>query len=147
MRYTEWFRRREDYDATLRCYVVQPESVTEQKRLQYYDEYAAGKIAEAEAMIANLKEYRAALAERYNYYELAAYSFRLELLREAQYQGKKCYWVKIVKVFENKKEQVEFSKRYEGKERHKAFEHFRQLQKERPGMEVYQDTEKRSWER
>jgi hypothetical protein len=147
MGYIEWFRRREDYDATLRCYVVQPESVVKQDQLRRYDNYAAEKIAEAEALIASLKEYRAALAERYNYYELAAYSFRLELLREVQYQGKKCYWVRIVKVFENGKELVELSERYEGRERSKAFQRFKALQKERPGIEVYQDTEKRSWER
>jgi hypothetical protein len=147
MGYIEWFRHREDCDATLHCYVVKPESVVEQNKLQAHDKYAAEKIAEAEKLIENLKEYRVALAERYNYYELAAYTFRLELLRKVQCKGNKCYWVKIVKVFENGKELVELSERYEGRERSKAFQRFKALQKERPGIEAYQDTEKHSWER
>ena len=112
------------------------------------DSMAAQDIEEARQLITDLTEYRRALAARYAQLATMPYTLRLELIRENRHyqNNKKWYWVRIVRRYADGTEAKELEERYPGPERHKAFARFRALQKERPGIEIHQDTDKRPWE-
>lgn len=125
----------------------QPDALTAEK-IAGYDQSAARLITEAQTLIDQLTEYRAALAERYAALATAAYRDRLELIRDPGYRGKPViYFVRIVRTYEDGTTERVLDEKYFGTERRKAFARFAELKHQRPGIETMQDTEKRSWER
>jgi hypothetical protein len=76
------------------------------------------------------------------------YTLTLSLVRAATWSNKrKTYTVAITKTYADKSEIYELREVYEGTARHTAIARFRALQKERPGIEIVEDTARRSWER
>ena len=151
MSYLDLFQRygspSREADIRLSAYLIRPDALTAD-RIQYNDENAARIIAQCQALIDQLTEYRAALAERYAALATAAYRDRLELIRDPGYRGKLVlYFVRIVRTYEDGTTERVLDEKYFGTERRKAFARFAELKKQRPGSETMQDTEKRSWER
>lgn len=151
MPYLDLFQRygnpSREADIRLSAYLIRPDALTAD-RIQYNDENAARIIAQCQALIAQLTEYRQALAERYAALATAAYRERLELTRDPGYRGKPViYFVRIVRTYEDGTTERVLDEKYFGTERRKAFARFAELKKQRPGIETMQDTDKRSWER
>lgn len=131
----------------IRGYLLLPDQLVE-KEIQHYDENAARVIAECEAMIQDLKEYRRDLAARYAQFTTLSYKLRLEIERDPHWRGK-CvdYYVRIIKTYEDGTEIQELNEHYTGKQRREALARFEELRKQRPGIELVKDIEKRSWEK
>lgn len=130
----------------IRDYLLLPEKLTEDQ-IQRYDKSAAQTIAECKAVIQDLKEYRRDLAARYAHLTTAPYKLRLELERDPHWRGK-CvdYYVRIIKTYEDGTEVKDLSEHYTGKERRQALARFEELRKQRPGIEIKKDIERRRWE-
>ena len=129
------------------AYLIRPDKLTAD-RIPWNDEQAARLISGCESLIASLKEYRQALAERYAMLQTAPYKLRLELKREAGWRGKGVdYYVNIYRTYEDGTEVMELNEHYTGKQRREALARFEELKKQRPGIEIVKDIEKRSWER
>ena len=134
-------------DINIRGYLVQPDKLT-QERIRGNDESAARLIERCEEVIAALKEYRQALAARYAELDAAPYSLRLELERKPSYSGSGVlYYVRIIRKYQDGTEVQELAETYQGKQRREALARFEELKKQRPGIEIMKDIEKRSWER
>lgn len=151
MPYLDLFQRygspSREAEIRLTNYLLRPDTLTAD-RIKNYDESAARTIAQCHALIEQLTEYRAALAERYAALATAAYRERLELTRDPGYRGKSViYFVRIVRTYEDGTTERVLDEKYFGTERRKAFARFAELKKQRPGIETMQDTDKRPWER
>ena len=145
--FTRYGSPSKEADILITGYLIHPAKLTAD-RIPWNDKIAADIIARCESMIEDMKEYRQALAARYAQLSTAAYSLRLELRREAGWYGKGVtYYVTIYKTFEDGTEIMELSEHYPGKERRTALARFEELKKQRPGIEVVKDIEKKSWER
>lgn len=151
MSYLDLFQRygspSREASVQIRDYLTHPDVLTAD-RIASYDQSAARTIAACRQLIDQLTEYRQALAERYAQLATAAYRDRLELRREPGYRGKPViYYVQIVRTYEDGTTETPLSETYTGTDRRKAFARFAALQKERPGIETIQDTDRRAWER
>lgn len=151
MAYLDLFQRygspREDADIRLTGYLSRPDTLTAD-RIKRNDESAARLIDECQELLTDLTEYRQALAARYAALATAAYHDRLELTRDPGYRGKTViYFVRIVRTYEDGTTERVLDEKYFGTERRKAFARFAELQKQRPGIETHQDTDRRPWER
>lgn len=151
MSYLDLFQRygspSREANVQIRDYLIRPDVLTAD-RIANYDKSAARTIAECRQLIDQLTEYRQALAERYAQLATAAYRDRLELRRDPGYRGKPVtYSVQIVRTYEDGTTETPLSETYTGADRRKAFARFAVLQKERPGIETIQDTDRRAWER
>lgn len=151
MSYLDLFQRygspSREASVQIRDYLIRPDVLTAD-RIANYDKSAARTIAECRQLIDQLTEYRQALAERYAQLATAAYRDRLELRRDPGYRGKPVvYSVQIVRTYEDGTTETPFSETYTGADRRKAFARFAALQKERPGIDTIQDTDRRAWER
>ena len=111
------------------------------------DRNAAHMQRQAEALLANLAEYRQALVERYVALSVMPYEIRLDLTREKRYDGIVWYHLKLYKLYEDGTKQTELQENYPGKERHKAIARYKELCKERPGITATMDIARKAWER
>lgn len=151
MSYLDLFQRygnpSREADIRLSGWLLRPDALTAEK-IAGYDQSAARLITEAQTLIDQLTEYRAALAERYAALATAAYRDRLELTRERRWRDSPVlYHVQIIRTYEDGTAETVLHEHFTGKERRKAFARFAELKHQRPGIETMQDTDKRSWER
>ena len=128
-------------------YIIAPESMKTTKDVVWRDGMIVGNIAELERILADLREYRQALAARYAKLETMAYKYTLRLERCPHWQGRIEYIVTLEKTMEDGTKTDEMREVFSGKDRKQAFELFAQLKKERPGIEAIQDTDKKQWEK
>ena len=129
------------------AYLIRPDKLTAD-RIPWHDEQAARLISGCESLIASMKEYRQALAERYAMLQTAPYALRLELERKPSYNGSGVlYYVRIIRDYQDGTEVQELAETYQGKQRREALARFEELKKQRPGIEIVKDIERRSWER
>ena len=136
-----------DAEIRITAYLIRPDKLTAD-RIPWNDEQAARLISGCESLIASLKEYRQALAERYAMLQTAPYKLRLELERKPSYNGSGVlYYVRIIREYQDGTEVQELAETYQGKQRREALARFEELKKQRPGIEIMKDIEKRSWER
>ena len=136
-----------DAEIRITAYLIRPDKLTAD-RIPWNDEQAARLISGCESLIASLKEYRKALAERYAMLQTAPYKLRLELERKPSYNGSGVlYYVRIIREYQDGTEVQELAETYQGKQRREALARFEELKKQRPGIEIMKDIEKRSWER
>ena len=136
-----------DAEIRITAYLIRPDKLTAD-RIPWNDEQAARLISGCESLIASLKEYRQALAERYAMLQTAPYKLRLELERKPSYNGSGVlYYVRIIREYQDGTEVQELAETYQGKQRREALARFEGLKKQRPGIEIVKDIEKRSWER
>lgn len=120
---------------------------SDMQTLKRYDNWAADSIKRAEEAIETAKEYRLALAKRAA--ELASMSTHtlVSLRREHNHYSGISYFLISYKVYDDGTSTVLESKRYPGKERHKAIKDFRELKKQHPEYEFEEDIAKSKWER
>ena len=136
-----------DAEIRITAYLIRPDKLTAD-RIPWNDEQAARLISGCESLIASLKEYRKALAERYAMLQTAPYKLRLEIERKPSYNGSGVlYYVRIVREYQDGTEVQELAETYQGKQRREALARFEELKKQRPGIETMKDIERRSWER
>ena len=129
-------------------YISRPSALYNLERIQTHEEHAARDIAELEALVDALKEYRRDLARRYAELALLPYTFRLYLERQKSWQTKKVtYTVRIARVYQDGAEVDERREVFAGTDRKQAFALFNAIRQQRPGIETVQDTEKRRWEK
>lgn len=151
MSYLDLFQRygyiQEDSSIDLRGYLQRPDKITELKQITSEDMRAERMIKEAEELVENLQDYRRELAARYAALSTMAYTLRLEIVRNIQYDKHKSYTIRIVKRYEDGGEVEELRETYPGKERRKALDRFESLHKERPGIQTVKDIAKGPWER
>lgn len=151
MAYLDLFQRygnpSREADIRLHAYLTRPDTLTAD-RIKRNDESAARLIDECQELLTDLTEYRQALAARYAALATAAYHDRLELIRERRWrESPVVYHVQIVRTYEDGTTETPLHETYHGQERRKAFARFAELQKQRPGIETHQDTDRRPWER
>ena len=134
-------------ETRLYIYWEAPENLANVKTVASKDKTAECDIENLESIIADLKEYRQALAARYGELETMAYKRKLKLERfpAMSYHGIS-YVVTIKRILADGTEQEELRESYEGKERRTAIARYAELLKQNPGIEAEKDIEKRQWE-
>lgn len=151
MSYTDLLRQygsqQESAEHRIYIYAQDPRKLTTPEQVAYRDRDAAGTIATLERYIADLKDYRQALAARYGELVTLPYTDRLKLERVPHWKGHIEYVVTITRQLSDGTETHELREVFPGKERHKAFARFEELKKQRPGIASEQETERRAWER
>lgn len=150
MSYRNHFRYGHDGHAQRQLWInfTRPETIYETGDIKRYDRNAAGDIAQLESLLAELKEYRLDLAQRFAELETMPYTYKLYLTRYKSWSTKHVtYTVRLARVLPDGKEIDERREQFGGADRKKAFELFAQIKRERPGIEAIQDTDKKQWER
>ena len=95
-----------------------------------------------------LKAYKNALTERYNFIKTAPTKQKIKLYREKRWKDKVYYYILFYSVnLTDGHEELMQSIKYTGKERRKAIEDFEKLQKERTGVIFEKDIKRAKWER
>ncbi len=120
------------------------------KRIKDHDKWTTEQIEGLRQFADMLEEYRRTLYDRAQAFYTAGYSMRLTLTRRADiWSKKKFYEVALLKIYdlENAAPEKILEETYKGTERRQAFARFEQLKKQYPGIEVLQDTAKKSWEK
>lgn len=151
MSYLDLFHRygspSREAEIRLTNYLLRPDILTAD-RIKTYDDSAARTIAQCQALVAQLTDYRRALAERYAALMTAAYRDRLELIRERRWRDSPVlYHVQIIRTYEDGTAETVLHEHFPGKERRAAFARFAEIKRQRPGIDTVQDTDKRPWER
>ncbi len=135
-------------DIRINGYLLRPDQLDTVGRVQSYDQSAARLVEELEEKIRQLKVYRIALAERYNYLATAPTAPVVRLTRRKTYEGKVYYdLITYNRNLLDGQEVKTSSTTFPGKERHKAIAAYNDYIKAHPGIAAEIDIEKRSWER
>ena len=128
-------------------YIQHPRKLSTPEEIMYRGKDAAANIQRLESIIADLKDYRQALAARYGELETMPYTRLLKLERCPHWKGNIEYTVTITKTFPDKTEIKELREVYSGKDRRKAISRYEELKKQFPGIPCEMDIEKRQWEK
>lgn len=128
-------------------YVQQPKRYKTTEDIARKDSDIARQIERMERLIDDLRDYRAALAQRYAELETMPYTRVLTLKRDPSYKGRITYWVTITRRMSDGTETDELREQFPGQDRAKAFSRFAALQKQYPGIASVKDVARRSWER
>ena len=128
-------------------YIQHPRKLSTPEEIMYRDKDSAANIQRLESIIADLKDYRQALAARYGELETMPYTRLLKLERCPHWKGNIEYTVTITKTFPDKTEIKELREVYSGKDRRKAISRYEELKKQFPGIPCEMDIEKRQWEK
>ena len=135
-------------DIRISGYLLHPDDLDTTARVKDYDQTAERTIQELEEKIRQLKVYRIALAERYNYLATAPTVPVVRLTRRKTYEGKVFYYLEVYsRNLLDGKEVKASSTTFPGKERHKAIAAYNDYVQAHPGIAAEMDIEKRSWER
>lgn len=146
--FTRYGNTEKTSDKKIYIYERHPETLHTEKDILNSFKHAEKELESLEEAMEELKAYRIALAERYNYITTAPTKQKIKLYRERRYKEKVFYFIQFytVNLLDGHEELTE-TIRYEGKERKKAIEHFEQLKKEKMGVIFEQDIERGRWER
>ena len=135
-------------DIRITGYLLHPGDLDTTVRVKDYDQSAERIIQELEAKVQQLKVYRIALAERYNYLATAPTVPVVRLTRQKTYEGRVFYYLTTYeRNLLDGKEVKTSTTTFPGKERHKAIAAYNDYIKAHPGITAEMDIEKRSWER
>lgn len=135
-------------DIRISGYLLRPDQLDTTARVKDYDRTAERTIQELEEKIRQLKVYRIALAERYNYLATAPTAPVVRLIRRKTYEGRVYYDLMTYnRNLLDGQEVKASSTTFLGKERHKAIAAYNDYVQAHPGIEAEMDIEKRGWER
>lgn len=135
-------------DIRITGYLLHPGDLDTTARVKDYDKSAERTIQELEEKIRQLKVYRIALAERYNYLATAPTAPVVRLTRRKTYEGKVYYdLITYNRNLLDGQEVKTSSTTFPGKERHKAIAAYNDYVKAHPGITAEMDIEKRRWEK
>lgn len=140
------------YRATERhcsAYIQPPAALETVARCQQYDQDAARYIAELQAEITEMQEYRAELFARMQRLYSAPYELKITLKREVRYREKKFYFLCVWKVYHEDDITPEIieSTKYAGTERAQALKDYHAALKAHPGVACEMDIAKGKWEK
>lgn len=135
-------------DAESRVYIYwqAPESLTSATGIAHRDTYAARDIEQLTQLIEDLREYRQALAARYAELQVMSYSDTLQLVRSPHWKGHIEYIITISRRYSDGTTVDQLREVFPGKDRHAAFKRFDEIRKQRPGIAIVKDLEKKCWE-
>lgn len=136
-------------DARVNIYLTAPDALKEPEKVLYYDNKAIDYIKALADKIEQLKAYRMALAERYNYLATAPTQSIVRLKRQRQYYDNKVYYFLVTysRNMLDGSETETASTKYTGQERHKAIADYKAYIKSHPGIIAEMDIKKSKWER
>ena len=135
-------------DEKIYIYLTHPEAINKLTDVIKYDEKAIDYIAELERKITQLKAYRLALSERYNYLASAPQQPIVRLKRVKSYSGKVFYHLNTyTKNLLDGNEVETSSTKYTGQERSNAIKDYKSYVKAHPGILAEMQIEKPKWER
>lgn len=135
-------------DIRISEYLLRPDQLDTTARVKDYDKSTERIINELKTKIEQLKIYRIALAERYNYLATAPTVPVVRLTRQKTYEGKVFYYLEVYsRNLLDGHETKTSSTTFPGKERYKAIAAYNDYVKAHPGIAAETDIEKRSWEK
>lgn len=123
-----------------------PQKLTTPDEVAYRDKTAAQDIKRLEKLVADLKDYRRALAARYAELETLPYTYLLKLERVPHWKGHIEYIITLTKTLSDGTKTQELREVFPGKERRKAFTRAAELKHQRPGIPYEEDIARRPWE-
>lgn len=151
MSYADLFQRygspSKTADIKIWGWLTAPESCNDFNQIEQYDKSAARLIADCKHLVAQLTEYRQALAARYNALATMPSHDSITLQRYVNCDHRVTYYIRHWRHYEDGTKIETDTERYPGKERHKALARFDELLKQHPGIEATRDIERKSWER
>ena len=146
--FTKYGHPSTESDEKIYIYLTHPEAINKLTDVVKYDEKAIDYIAELERKITQLKAYRLALSERYNYLASAPQQPVVRLKRGKSYSGKVFYHLNTyTKNLLDGNEVETSSTKYTGPERSKAISDYKAYVKSHPGILAEMQIEKPKWER
>lgn len=132
----------------LHLYLINPAKETDLKFLQDRDSWACQDIEKLENIVAELKQYRIELAQRVRELACMDHHTRITLKRNKNsWENKVQYFLIREKAYVDGTAEMVSQQVFKGKERHKAIEAFKNLEKEFPGFEYVECIAKEAWER
>lgn len=143
---TQYGSEQESAETRVYIYATQPSKIKTVEDVAYRDKDAAMQIKRLEALIEDLKDYRAALTARYGALMTMAYRSSLKLERYPHWKGHIEYIVTITKTMEDGTAVEELREVYTGKDRRAALARYEELRKQRPGIEATKDIARKQWE-
>lgn len=146
--FTRYGSQSNDAEIRIWGHLTRAEAIDERDRLLYYDREAERLINTARTLIATMTEYRATLAERFNYLDTSPTIPVVRLIREKKYTGKVFYYLQTFRrnLLDNHEVQSD-SISYPGTERAKAIADYKAYIKSHPGITAEMKIEKSKWER
>ena len=146
--FTKYGHPSTESDERIYIYLTHPEAINRLADVVKYDKKAIDYIAELERKITQLKAYRLALSERYNYLASAPQQPVVRLKRVRSYSGKVFYHLNTyTKNLLDGNEVETSSTKYTGPERSKAISDYKAYVKSHPGITAEMQIEKPKWER
>jgi hypothetical protein len=146
-RLTRYGSPSDEAETRLYIYWHNPSTIDSTDRIISNDKSAAQNISELQAIIADLQEYRQALAARYGQLETMPYKRELLIERHPAWGSHgTTYDITITRIMEDGTKQEELREHYTGKDRSAALKRFDELKKQNPGIKATKDIEKRQWE-
>ena len=129
------------------CIFVQaPAKLAKPSDVAYRDAEAARTIKRLEALIADLKDHRQALAARYAELETLPYSYALKLERVPHWKGHIEYVITLTKALSDGTKTEELREVFAGKDRRAAFARYEEIKRQHNGIPSEMDIAKKSWE-
>ena len=146
--FTKYGHPSTESDERIFIYLTHPEAINRLTDVVKYDEKSINYISDLERKIEQLKAYRLALSERYNYLASAPQQPVVRLKRVKSYSGKVFYHLNTYKKNMLDGNEVETSStKYTGPERSKAISDYKSYVKSHPGILAEMQIEKPKWER
>lgn len=136
-------------DRRVSAYISNPAELDTVERCAYYDKAAARYIAEMEAEIEEMKQYRAAVYERMRKLYSTPCTLKITLDREKRWNDKVIYHLNIwqVPIDPTMKPQLIETTKYAGTERAAAIKAYKSAVKAHPGVDCELNIAKDRWER
>ena len=122
-----------EHNETIYIYATRPGSIYDPALLEREDQHAVRTIAELEALLAELKAHRQAVAERYQELATAPTAPVVRLERKEQLAGIRYYLTTYRQYLDGGRVVVDRTT-YHGKERHKAIAAFKEIVRSHPGI-------------
>ena len=146
--FTKYGHQSTESDERIFIYLTHPEAINRLTDVVKYDEKSINYISDLERKIEQLKAYRLALSERYNYLASAPQQPVVRLKRVKSYSGKVFYHLNTyTKNLLDGNEVETSSTKYTGQERSKAINDYNSYIKAHPGILAEMHIEKPKWER
>ena len=146
-RLTRYGSPSDEAETRIFIYWNNPRKLDTADRIASNDKDAAQHIEELKAIIADLQEYRQALATRYGQLETMPYKRELLIERHPAWGSHgTSYDLNITRTMEDGTKQDELREYYTGKDRSVALKRFEELKKQNPGIKATKDIAKRQWE-
>lgn len=125
-----------------------PDNIYSVENLMRYDKWAEEEIQRLEKALEQVKIYRIAICERYNFLQFENVQKIVKLKREKlSYYNKVYFYLLFIDRYEDGHEEIIKSIKYAGKERKQAIEDFEKFANENKSYIAVKEIEKGYWEK